>query len=223
MSDGLHWHIVDESDWLINFPVQERKTSVLAYSRIYTPKQGFSYSETNNLIFNFKKSPSATSSELFYKKQAIEKFTTELELFLKHLSIYALSNNINIYIIPIPPSKSRDSPQYDNRVEQVACRASCRLKCNYLPILYTKHDREKTSSSSKARDWQDICNSLECDKNWLQIIKVSKTKKSIFLLLDDILTSGAHFRAARSKLNSVGIKVEMGVFWAKSQSLPLYC
>lgn len=80
----------------------------------YTSGQNFAFSDTNNLISNLKKKPSSSEAQLRYKRGAINRCAGDLA---KALNPRWLESAI---LVPVPPSKARGHPDFDNRMEQIA-------------------------------------------------------------------------------------------------------
>ena len=186
----------------------------MVYGRIYTVRKGYAYSETNNLIINLKKSPTASSSQLHYKSKAVQKFADEvIELFARTIGLYP---NEFIALVPMPPSKALGHPEYDDRMDQVAQRIAGQFpNVRYWPVL------EATRSSESAHK-----GGTRAPDQLHELIALNKSQSSAYkqgervYILDDILTSGAHFVAARRRLSTcVPEKLIGGLFWAKAQEL----
>ena len=79
----------------------------------YTARQGYTYSATNNLILNFKKTPDRRGrSEWRYKEQAILRAATAFR--------DALGAAARAWVfVPVPPSKVPDDPLYDDRMTKM--------------------------------------------------------------------------------------------------------
>jgi hypothetical protein len=78
----LRWKRVDETDWLAH--CEEKARHNLYYGRTYTTGQGYSYSETNNLIINLKILPNE-ENRLRHKKRAIQSFIDETKFFFEEI------------------------------------------------------------------------------------------------------------------------------------------
>jgi hypothetical protein len=209
----LRWKRVDQSDFLAHF--QEKDSLYLVYGRTYTVGVGYSYSETNNLISNLKISPDELH-RLKYKNIAINRFIEEVKAFFS--DAIKPDNNITLptfQIIPIPPSKCRANPKYDDRMEQVASGIADLNFANYFPVLETKNDSLASHLSSDSRDPSIIYDNMVVNTNLLG----NYSSGDILVLLDDVLTSGAHLSAALRHLRETFDKPNvMGIFWAKSQN-----
>lgn len=201
------WRKIDESDGLIYYLASEDPT--LYYRRIYTVWRDYSFSETNQLIHNLKKIPIPENSHTFHhKKKAIELFSNEI--------ITLLSNSKQqIIIVPIPPSKTKDHPEYDNRIEQVAGKVSTGLAnvtCRSL-LIRTKNI-ESHHISRAPRNPEKIYDSLRIDES----SDIQTNSHTIIVLLDDVITTGAHFVASRRLIKERYRDTKIyGVFWAKAE------
>ena len=87
----------------------------------YTARAGYQHSETNQLILNLKKGMDRRGRpEWRYKEAAIKEVERALEAVL---SDWALND---CTFVPMPPSKTRDDPAYDDRMVQA-------IQGNYSP------------------------------------------------------------------------------------------
>lgn len=209
----LKWRQVDESIELFHCPNQDEL--LLIYGRIYTSRMGFDYSETNQLIINFKKSPERSNDyELRYKRNAIAQFAREAAAFLERRHRHRRRHS-PVTLIPMPPSKTRAHPEYDDRVEQVAQRIEKKLSnVRCCPLLQGIQDVDSYHTRSTPRDPNEIFSIIEVDDN--EIFDCDDNE--IIYVIDDILTSGAHFTAARRHILECYPDIEVrGLFWAKAQ------
>ena len=80
----------------------------------YTARKGFSFSATNHLIHNFKKPMDRRGRpEWPYKEQAIQNAATALRAAFLPEGLSVLT------LVPIPPSKAKTDPLYDDRMVQM--------------------------------------------------------------------------------------------------------
>jgi hypothetical protein len=211
MSLDSMWRKADESDYLHNLSKDDELCD-LYYCRIYTTGKGYEYSDTNQYVLNLKIQPvEANSSRLGYKSRAIDLFVKEATEFLQKT---LQDEEPSCILVPIPPSKSKDHDEYDNRIELVAKQIALKIN-NFecIPALYTLSSRTSAHTGGQ-RNVESICKSLAVDTNLLQ--DVSAVKK--IFLLDDVLTSGANFSAAKKRIleHLPGIPV-VGIFWARAK------
>ena len=178
-------------------------------AREYKSQLGYGGSRTNRLILNFKKSPLKEGTrEWQYRAEAIKMFAREIEKLFKPKSTAAIT--------AIPSSKPRAHPEYDNRFENLFQEL---LKTRpQLNIEWPVEIRKMIPSSHHGgtRDPDDI------KRNY--IWKGFKSSPERLGILDDVLTTGAYFRAMSDFLKDNGYKGQIiGIFWSRSNilSMPL--
>lgn len=206
----IRWRKTDESIFLAHCP--NHAEQFLFFARIYTIGQGYQFSTTNQLIFNLKKSPQSSSAELYYKRRSIRQFAQEvIALFQAQLSPAR-----SITLVPMPPSKDRFHPAYDDRMEQVASAIATEFtNVEWLPMLQATGSRESSHLRSGRRDPNQIYQLMAIDQAEASRYQAGST----IALLDDVLTSGAQFAAARRRIAEVLPDADViGIFWAKAVS-----
>ena len=83
----------------------------------YTAGTGYQGSPTNQLIFNLKKSVDRRGlPDWHYKGQAIREVATALQAAINQDFLDKMT------FVPMPPSKARGDPLYDDRMTQVCSR-----------------------------------------------------------------------------------------------------
>jgi len=157
----------------------------------YTARRGYAYSPTNHLIFNFKKPVDRRGRpEWRYKKQAIR---AAARAFRHALHPEALDR---LTFVPIPPSKARGDPLYDDRLTRML------RNIRPAPLLDIRELVVQTQSTEAAhgRDVrprpEEIASLYRLDE------ALTKPMPRIVALVDDLLTTGAHFRAAKSVVSA---------------------
>ena len=156
----------------------------------YTARRGYAYSATNSLILNFKKTTDRRGRpEWRYKEQAIRKAA---EAFRRALT-GALDR---LTFVPIPPSKTKGDPLHDDRLMQMlgAIRPEPPLDVRELIVQTVSTD---AVHGSLMRPTPERIGALyRIDE------ALAKPTPGILAVVDDILTTGAHFRAAESILSA---------------------
>jgi hypothetical protein len=171
----------------------------------YTARGGCSFSATNSLIFNFKKSVAKRGEYQWrYKEQAIRQVA---EAFRDSINADALNGTT---LIPIPPSKAKTDPLYDDRLTRMleAIRSQPPLDIRELLIQRTSTDAVHNSDN---RPSPSILESIyEIDQTLIA------PQPQLIALFDDVLTTGSHFKASQSLLERVfpGVRI-IGVFIAR--------
>lgn len=204
---NLKWRKADASTPLAHFTDIENHP--LIYGRIHTAHQRYDYSLTNQLIHNLKKKPDRPATELHYKAQAIKKFAEEIIQFLEKQN----KDDHPYLLVPIPPSKTKDNPLYDDRVDQVAKKVATAIDwITFCPVVERIEDAPAMHESSSPRSADEIFENLR-----FVTLPCGSPSPTRIIILDDVLTSGASFDAVRmlleQNLNSPKI---IGLFWAKS-------
>lgn len=157
----------------------------------YTARRGFSFSPTNQLIYNFKKKPDRRDRpEWRYKLDAIREIGAA---FRSSLGDDFLTT---VTLVPMPPSKVRGDPMYDDRMMQML-----RLACNGLvsDIRELLLQRESTIPVHEAEvrpTVDDLASNFIIDES------CAEPAPSKIALFDDLLTTGAHFKAAQRVIQS---------------------
>ena len=184
----------------------------LYYARIHESGGGYGASQTNQLIHNLKKPPDAPEAQLYYKRLAINQFAQEVVNFL------SFAQGVSFYLVPMPPSRTKSDAKYDGRIATVARKVSEKLdSVSYGELLYLTDNTRTYHQSRGRRDVESITRVMRVDRELLPEAVATKN----ILVLDDVITSGAHFEAARKILREI-IPEQCrvyGVFWAKSKNL----
>lgn len=183
------------------------------FLREYTRGVGWQGSDTNDLINNLKKSPEQYRSRpdvWKWKERAIERVATEFSTSLNHewLKIATL--------VPIPPSKTHSHPDYDDRMLKVLMEIAHQagLKIDIREMILQTEDCEAFHSRDDRRDPNEIEAGYRINEEAI------RPKPLLFGIFDDVLTTGAHFRAAHSLLSKKFPDVPIvGIFVARRVKL----
>ena len=189
----------------------EHKQLWLVYGRTYTPRAGFNYSETNQLILSLKASPAARDYQLKHKHRAILRFADELREFLSRYPEAAM------VLVPMPPSKALGDPEYDDRIDKVAHRVADSLSnVSCAPLLYqTVSVPSSAQNPDFRRTPEQIYQNFSINEAFASYWNVGVS----LMVVDDVLTSGAHFAAARRRLSDRFPQADIrGIFWAKASN-----
>lgn len=143
--------------------------------------KGYDYSDGNNLIINFKKSISKKDTWAWgYRNSAIWKFAQKLHSILEGEAFT---------IIPCPTSKHADDPEYNDRMVRL-CEELEKLSPNYdiQHCIITTKSHKETHMGGGQREPATILEYTE----WVEPTKIPNER---VILIDDVCTTGAHFRA----------------------------
>lgn len=176
------------------------------YVREYTSRQNYSFSATNDLISNFKKSMDRKgTTEWKYKERAIFSIANE---FRRLLPIGSLAN---MTLVPMPPSSAKDDPDHDDRMLRVLKNIDQEMNSDIRElILQNKSIPAVHFRGSYRHDPEELVENFYIDED---ISEPIPQKVAIF---DDVLTTGAHYKAAQGIVQEryPGISV-LGIFVAR--------
>jgi len=170
----------------------------------YTSHRDFTFSQTNQLIHNLKKSPLRKDRpEYRYKGQAIRQVASLFDSVLNEAWLNGAT------LVPVPPSKTKDHPEYDDRMTQV-CRLMRGGQADVREIVKQKRSMDAAHTTGNRHSVDDLIECYEIDETlcapaprWIGIV-------------DDVLTSGTHYRAMHTILSARFPKVKItGLFVAR--------
>lgn len=175
------------------------------YMGEYTPRKGATYSKTNQLILNFKKSLEKKGRpEYAYKGRAIEQIAGLIRSQKFDLD--------KVTFIPVPPSKNKNDPLYDDRLIRVleSYNKSAGGMVDYREIITQTESTEAFHDAEQRPKPDDLMDIYRVD-----VGKCKDVKESI-IIFDDMITSGCHFRACKDLLAPIFPGKEIfGVFVAR--------
>ena len=157
----------------------------------YTARQGYSYSATNSLILNIKKSVERRNRpDWRYKERAIRQTA---EAFRRNLNPEALDR---LTFVPVPPSKARDDPLHDDRLTRMLRAIPSEPPLDVRELIVQIRSTEAAHGLDVRPGPQEIASLYRIDDN-----ESDPTPQRI-AVVDDMLTTGAHYRAAHSVLSA---------------------
>jgi hypothetical protein len=169
----------------------------------YTARQGFKFSSTNDLIYNLKKKMDKRGRpEWMYKSWAIRTAADQLRNSLNPDFLRAAT------FVPIPPSKTKLDPLYDDRMSQVlrllGPDVDARELVNQIQSMEDAHSTEQRPTPD------DLYAKYEIDGALVD------ARPRQMAVVDDVLTTGAHFKAMQRLLNETypGMPL-IGIFIAR--------
>ncbi len=155
----------------------------------YSARKGFAVSATNNLILNLKKGMDRRGRpEWSHKARAIEAAATALRA--------SLSDNARTMLtfVPVPPSKAKGDPLYDDRLVQVlrAIWPDCAVDIRELIL--------QQQSTDAVHDRAERPSPAELEARYALDPALLAPNPQIIAVVDDVVTTGAHFVAVRNML-----------------------
>jgi hypothetical protein len=170
----------------------------------YTARGGYEHSETNDLIHNLKKGMEKKNRpyEWRWKGWAIRNCIVQLR------EVLPADTLTNATFVPVPPSKIKTDPLYDDRIvqifsglgDEVDVRELVNLRANHAPF----HEAERRLSPDELYELYEIDAAL-----W-------DPPPTSLVVADDVLTTGASFKAMKRILTDTFPNVPViGVFVAR--------
>ena len=171
----------------------------------YTTGGGWGHSATNSLIFNLKKGMERRQErDWHWKAAAIQQAAAAFRKALGQRMLDCWT------FVPIPPSKVRGDALYDDRLTQMlrAIRPDSRLDIRELIVQRVStdpvHESDERPLPSQIQSLYEIDEAL------------TEPAPAAIAIVDDMLTAGAHFRAAMSVLSERFSTVKIrGLFIAR--------
>lgn len=161
------------------------------FLRVYTSGRGFAHGETNDLILNLKKAPDRRGRpEWRYKEAAIAQVARE---FRASLDLTALRR---VTLVPMPPSKCKDDPLYDDRMLQVLRAIDVERTLDIRELLFARESIAAAHTTTTRPTVADLIANLEIDD------ALARPAPTSIALVDDVITTGAHFVAAKTLLSA---------------------
>ena len=159
----------------------------------YTSGRGYDFSATNQLISNLKKKPSSrlTNPNAYkWKARVIRDCGTWLG---QSLNANWLKEGT---LVPVPPSKAKSDPDYDDRMLQV-CRAI--PSATPLDIRELVIQRESMRAAHECGEGERP-SIEEIAANYMINEDVATPVPKAIAIVDDVLTAGRHFKAMQRVL-----------------------
>lgn len=156
----------------------------------YTARKGFAHSATNSLILNLKKPTKFRNSASWrYKTGAISSLA---QAFSQNLG-----NSLGtITLVPVPPSKIKTDPEYDDRLVSM-------LSMLQAPANTRTDVRELVIQSCGMPASHDSSNRLPPEE-WEKVYGIDETLATPLPawigIVDDLLVTGSRFRAMSNVL-----------------------
>jgi hypothetical protein len=175
------------------------------YLEEYTARAGFAYSAANNRMQNLKKPVDRRGkAEWHYKEEAIRTYGQMLREALNPEFLAVAT------IVPVPPSKRRNHPGYDDRLVKILAEAGGDASLDVRELVTMRLDLDPAHVRDDPRSIDGLRQAFQIDPNLLA------PKPSVVAVFDDVLTTGAHFAAMKQLLRQHFADVPIcGIFLAR--------
>ena len=157
----------------------------------YTAYEGYGYSSTNGLITNFKKPMDRRGrAEWRYKEQAIE----QVARLLRPIATSCVGTSLAL--IPVPPSKARTDPLYDDRLVQALTIAARGLDVELRDCVVQDVSTAAVHADDVRPRPEELVQRYHLDES------VDQRPLAGAVIFDDVLTTGCHFKAVKQLILS---------------------
>ena len=156
----------------------------------YTARQGYAFSATNHLILNFKKSlDKRGTAQWKYKGVAIRDAAAAFRA--------ALAGELldKVTLVPIPPSKAKGDPLYDDRLVQMLHAIRPQPALDIRELIVQRATMPAAHDQANRPRPEDIAANYVIDRALL-----NPSPQATIALVDDVLTTGSHFKAVKMVL-----------------------
>lgn len=184
--------------------VHLRDDDVLYYARDYFPRQSYDYCQANSIIRNFKKEVRHKDTFQWpHRIRAVRQFAQELEGALPP----------GAFVTYIPSSKPVNSPEYDNRFEDLFAELGRMRPGLTLVRMFDFSTALTPSHLGGSRSPRLLQRTLT--------LRDLPERPEAVCLVDDVLTSGGHFKACKNVLRAAWPDIDVaGFFWGKTYFAP---
>lgn len=172
-----HYHLTDQDECY--------------YFREFISDSGGVFDPKNSLIYNYKKKVDQKGkSGWHYKGNAIKEVS---EMYFEALP-FILKPGDTIFV-PVPPSKIKSDPLHDDRhLKMLSILRGMNSDVDFREILSFRNNM-RASHDGPPRPTPD-----EIIQNFIVEPELCKNPKSKIVIIDDVLTAGAHFNACKQRL-----------------------
>ena len=167
--------------------------------------KGYTFSADNSLILNFKKEMDRKGCpDWKYKEQAILRVAQTFQDLLPQDFLTTAT------LVPIPPHLAKDDPEYDDRMSRALRKLQPKKDVDVRELIF-QHESIGSAHSSKYRPSRE-----EIYANYRIDEEIAAPRPQRIALFDDVLTTGAHFKASQQILEEryPGVSV-VGIFVAR--------
>lgn len=156
----------------------------------YTARRGYSFSRTNNVVLNFKKSVERRGrSEWQYKELEIVNVAQAFGHAIAARFLAAVT------LIPIPPSRAKGDPLYDDRMVRMLRAIPAQQPLDIRELILQRHSTEAVHDAEERPTPDEIAEGYCIDE------QLARPEPATVAIFDDVMTTGAHYVAARHVLS----------------------
>ena len=184
LADGPRLRKIDDQSRPDHYNLTADDNCLYLYE--YTSGKDYSFSATNSLISNLKKK--RDSRGYHYKAHAIG---DAARAFAAAINPQWLDGAT---LVPVPPSKAKIDPDYDDRMCQVCRQIRFAPPLDMRELVVQRNSLPSAHESPQRPSVDDLLREYAIDEN------LTKTRPRWIGVFDDVLTAGTHFVAMRRLL-----------------------
>ncbi|MEP1891115.1 MAG: hypothetical protein ABJJ14_05565 [Cyclobacteriaceae bacterium] len=152
----------------------------------YTAGKGFEYSKANSIITNFKKKMNRQGMpDWKYKAKSIREVSGYL------LGVLGTDYLSQVTLMPIPPSKAKSDPNYDDRMLQMLNQMCQGVNTDIRELITLKQTIQASHERADRPSPDELIDCFQIDDS------LCHTPVNTILLFDDMITTGSHFKACK--------------------------
>jgi formylmethanofuran dehydrogenase subunit D len=182
---AVRFQSIDEKNRADHFYITEGDECLFLYE--YTSGMGYAHSETNSLISNLKKKKGAGGYA--WKGRAIASCAAVLGPAINPKWL------ADAVLVPIPPSKIKADPMYDDRMTQVCKAIKSEAPVDVRELIVQVKSTDAVHEGNRLKP-DEIEANYAIDENLC-----GEGCPKYIGIVDDMLTAGAHFKAAKNILS----------------------
>ena len=176
---------------------------------LYTSKGGYSESTTNEAIINFKKKMNRREeSDWKYKGQAIHGCACAFRVAINAFEFDTMT------FVPIPPSNIKSDPLYDDRLIKMLQHVDPSHNLNVMECVVQIENTRSSHKSENRLSPTEIANVYKFRKF------PNRPRPKLIAIVDDVLTTGAHFKAMKDILLNQFSNVKVIGFFLARREIP---
>jgi predicted amidophosphoribosyltransferase len=161
-----------------------------AVQRHESPQKPYSYGAINQLIYNFKIPVSKKDSSRWkYKERDIPTAACALHNALKNSDLSGMT------FVPVPPSKAKSDPLYDDRMLRMLSELNRLIKSSQGYEIDVRELVTQGTSINAAHESETRPSPAELVNGYSIEYEQLVGTKSKIVICDDVLTTGSHYRA----------------------------
>ena len=202
---------IDDSNRGLHFFLE--KTDYCFFCLEYIRRASYQKSYANSFIKNFKKPVNRKGqTDYKYKEKAIN---TAIENFTR-----LLLNQSGI-LVPTPPSKTRQHPDYDDRMARTVQGVEKRIeekqgnkRLKAIELVKQTIDMIPSSVSEKRPPISELLKGYRIQED-VSKETLDEISEQVIFIMDDMLTTGRHFKAMQQTIAPICRGPIIGIFLAR--------